>query len=79
MDTKLLCDIAQVSTSGYYKWKIHSNERDKDYDDYLLIKEVFVKGKGKYGWRTITKKQQKAEPYYKEAVDYINTNYPMPK
>ena len=29
---------------------------DKDYNDYLLIKEVFDKGKGKYGWRTIQMK-----------------------
>ena len=53
IETKLVCDIASVSTSGYYKWKIHLGERDKDYDDYLLIKEVFTKGRGKYGFRTI--------------------------
>jgi len=53
MEIKLLCDIANVSTSGYYRWKVHSNERDKDYDDYLLVKEVFDKGRGKYGWRSI--------------------------
>ena len=53
MEVRLLCDVASVSASGYYKWKIHSNEIDKDYDDYQLIKEVFDKGKRKYGWRTI--------------------------
>ena len=53
LETKLLCDIANVSPSGYYRWKVHSNERDKDYDDYLLIKNVFDKGRGKYGFRTI--------------------------
>ena len=53
METKLLCDIANVSTSGYYRWKIHRDEPDKDYDDYLLIKNVFDKGRGKYGFRTI--------------------------
>ena len=26
---------------------------DKDYPDYLKIKEVFYRGKGKYGWRSI--------------------------
>lgn len=26
---------------------------DKDYSDYLRIKEVFDKGKGKYGWRSL--------------------------
>lgn len=29
---------------------------DKDYGDYLLIKEIFDKGKAKYGWRTIQMK-----------------------
>lgn len=56
MGIGILCDVANVSKSGYYKWKIHSNEKDKDYMDYLLIKEVFDKGRGKYGWRTIQMK-----------------------
>jgi len=55
-DRKLLCGIAGVSKSGYYKWNIHSSELDKDYNDYLLIKEVFDRGRGKYGWRTIQMK-----------------------
>ena len=29
---------------------------EKDYDDYLLIKAIHDKGKGKYGWRTIQMK-----------------------
>jgi transposase InsO family protein len=33
-----------------------SDEPEPDYSDYLLIKEVFDKGKGKYGWRTIQMK-----------------------
>jgi transposase InsO family protein len=53
MDVRLLCDIAKVSKSGYYKWKMYSCEIDKDYEDYLIIKEVFDKGRGKYGFRTI--------------------------
>ena len=52
----ILCDIAEVSRSGYYKWLKHTDEPAKDYDDYLLIKEIFDKGKGKYGWRTIQMK-----------------------
>jgi putative transposase len=31
----------------------HTCEQDKDYNDYLKIKEVFDKSKGKYGWRSI--------------------------
>jgi putative transposase len=53
---KLLCDIAEVSRSGYYKWLEHSNEQEKDHYDYLLIKEIFDKGRSKYGFRTIQMK-----------------------
>lgn len=55
-DNSMLCDIANISRSGYYKWKIVSKEKAKDYDDYVLIKEIFDKGKSKYGWRTIQMK-----------------------
>ena len=48
-----MCNIALVSKSGYYKWLRTSNRKEKDYDDYLLIKEIFDKGKSKFGWRTI--------------------------
>lgn len=51
-----MCEIARVSRSGYYKWMKTADIRPKDYDDYLLIKEVFDKGKSKYGWRTIQMK-----------------------
>lgn len=51
-----MCQIADVSKSGYYKWKKTSDKQPKDYDDYLLIKEIFEKGKSKYGWRTIQMK-----------------------
>lgn len=57
-DTNMLCGIANISRSGYYKWKIISKEKSKDYDDYLLIKEIFNRGKSKYGWRTIQMKLQ---------------------
>lgn len=50
-DTRMLCLIANVSRSGYYKW--NTVRDDRDYGDYILIKELFDKGKGKYGWRTI--------------------------
>ena len=42
-----------MSRSGYYKWLIHNDEPNKDYDDYLLIKVAYDKGGGKWGWRTI--------------------------
>ncbi len=53
LDVKLLCNIAEVSKSGYYKWLSHADEKPKDYDDYLLVKEAFEAGKSKYGWRQI--------------------------
>lgn len=52
----MLCVIAKVSRSGYYEWKNHSNDPEKDHDEYLLIKEIFEKGKRKCGWRTIRMK-----------------------
>ena len=42
-----------MSRSGYYKWLKSEDKPDKDYNDYLKIKEMFDKGKGKYGWRSI--------------------------
>lgn len=42
-----------MSRGGYYKWLKTSDEPKKDYDDYLKVKAVFDKGKGRYGWRSI--------------------------
>ena len=52
----LLCEIARVSRSGYYKWLKQADELDKDHEDYLQINEIFRRGKSKYGWRTIQMK-----------------------
>ncbi len=52
-DVKVTCGAAHVSRSGYYAWLIHADEPERDYEDYLLVKEVFDKGKAKYGFRTI--------------------------
>jgi len=50
---KILCKLAHVSKSGYYEWLKTAAEREKDYDDYLEVKKLFDKGKGKYGWRSV--------------------------
>ncbi len=50
---KILCQISQTSKSGYYKWLINADKKEKDNEDYLLVKDIFDKGRGKYGWRTI--------------------------
>lgn len=55
-----MCEIARVSRPGYYRWLKAVDKRPKDYDDYLLIKEIFEKGRCKYGWRTIQMKLQDA-------------------
>jgi len=34
----------------------NQKNKPKDYDDYLLIKEIFNKGRRRYGWRTIQMK-----------------------
>lgn len=52
-DVHILCALAGVSRSGYYKWLAQAEEPDKDYPDFLRIKAVFDKSKGKYGWRNI--------------------------
>lgn len=57
----MLCDIAEVSRSGYYKWLKHSDEPEKDYEDYLLIKEVFEKGKKKLGFRSVQMKLKEGQ------------------
>ncbi len=49
----MLCRITSITRSGYYRWLKHSDEPVKDYDDYLQVKEIFYKGKRKYGFRTI--------------------------
>lgn len=48
-----MCQIAELSRAGYYKWLKTKDSKPKDYDDYLLIKEVFEKGRCKWGWRSI--------------------------
>ncbi len=49
----ILCQLANVSRCGYYKWLNLVDKPDKDYSDYLKIKEVFDQGKGTWGWRNI--------------------------
>ncbi len=45
-----------MSRSGYYKWLIHADKSDKDHKEYILIKEIFIEGKAKYGFRTVQMK-----------------------
>lgn len=52
-----LCEIADVSRSGYYRWLSRASNRLKkeeaDYEQHLPIKNIFQKKKRKAGWRVI--------------------------
>ena len=43
--------VLEISKRTYYKYR---NSEDKDYYDYLIIKEIFDDSKGTYGYRRIT-------------------------
>jgi len=45
-----MCETLGISTRTYYKYR-HSE--DKDYYDYILIKEIFDENKRTYGYRRI--------------------------
>ena len=45
-----MCAALDISQRTYYKYR---NAEDKDYYDYLLIKEIFDDSKGTYGYRRI--------------------------
>lgn len=46
-----MCAVLEISKRTYYKYR---NAEDKDYYDYLIIKEIFEDSKGTYGYRRIT-------------------------
>jgi len=43
-----MCAALDISQRTYYKYR---DAEDKDYYDYLLIKEIFDDSKGTYGYR----------------------------
>ncbi|MHB0885731.1 MAG: IS3 family transposase [Bacillota bacterium] len=57
LSVKNLCAVSGVSRSGYYRWSSRAPDRaqrDKtDYEQHLLIKDVFQRKNGKAGWRVI--------------------------
>ena len=46
-----MCAVLEISKRTYYKYR---NAEDKDYYDYLIIKEIFEDSKSTYGYRRIT-------------------------
>lgn len=47
-----MCEVLNISTKTYYKYR---NKIDKDYNDYLVIKKIFEEGREMYGYRRIKK------------------------
>ena len=45
-----MCAVLNINRKTYYKYR---NSEDKDYYDYLIIKEIFDDSKGTYGYRRI--------------------------
>lgn len=45
-----MCAALDINQRTYYKYR---NAQDKDYYDYLLIKEIFDESKGTYGYRRV--------------------------
>ena len=45
-----MCAALDISLRTYYKYR---NSEDKDYYDYLIIKEIFDESKGTYGYRRV--------------------------
>ena len=48
----LLCEVLDISRSNYYKYR---NHKGNDYNDYLIIKEIFEETKSLYGYRRLKK------------------------
>jgi len=45
-----MCEVLEISTSTYYKYR---KTKDRDYDDYILYKQIFEDSKRTYGYRRI--------------------------
>ena len=45
-----MCAVLQINRKTYYRYR---NSEDRDYYDYLIIKEIFDDSKGTYGYRRI--------------------------
>lgn len=52
----LLCSIAGISSSGYYKWLRIADAPQKDREDFFQIEAIFKKGRSRLGWRSIQMK-----------------------
>ena len=74
-----MCAVLKISKRTYYKYR---NDEDKDYYDYLIIKEIFDDSKGTYGYRRITeglKIKYGVIFNHKKVQRIMNKYYLMPK
>ena len=74
-----MCAVLEISKRTYYKYR---DAEDKDYYDYLIIKEIFDKSKGTYGYRRITeglKIKYGVIFNHKKVQRIMNKYYMMPK
>jgi len=46
-----MCEVLQISPKTYYKYRL---VKDKDYEDYKLIRKIFNRSLKTYGYRRIT-------------------------
>ena len=74
-----MCAVLEISKRTYYKYR---NAEDRDYYDYLIIKEIFDDSKGTYGYRRITeglKIKYGVIFNHKKVQRIMNKYYLMPK
>jgi putative transposase len=81
-----MCEVLEISVGNYYKYR---SKTDQDYQDYLVIKQVFDDSKKTYGYRRITaeirdktgeimnhKRVLRIMKKYDIQANYIRTNNP---
>ena len=70
------CTLAQVSVSGYHKWHKTADEPERDYEDYLIVKALFERGRSKHGIRTIAMKlMEQGTPMNNKKIARIMRKY----
>ena len=74
-EVNLLCELAKVSKSGYYRWLKIADLPDPDKEDYQLINQIFEKGKKKLGYRAVTMKLPKDRKMNHKKVARIMTKF----
>lgn len=74
-----MCEVLNLGIKNYYKYR---SKEDKDYTDYLLVKEIFEKSKRTYGYRRIEeglKIQYGTVMNHKKVLRIMNKYYIKPE